>query len=212
MALKKKKHAICFVDDAQSEIDRFCKYLKDDYIIGAGKTLDKALHDLQSKGIKKPKLFVLDMYFPDGPLNTDEELKELHESREKFLEASNDFAIVLKKLRQSSYGGISLATKVKEKYHRTPFIFFTRKGTLEDCMKGYEFGANSVLKKPEPNRDGTKYGNIIEKAYDKAFEGKVEQVSEAINDAIKRASWWWRNRKTIYGLIVGFFLGVLGNG
>lgn len=210
MTSLKKKNAICFIDDDAAEIGRFYRNLKDDFIIGAGTTLEKAIADLP-KGIKKPKLFVLDMYFPVDYQNTKEELEELHQARGKFLEANTEFSIILKKLKQSSEGGILLSNNIIKEYPKTPYIFFTRKGTLDDCMKGYKFGAKNVIKKPDPNRSEMKADISLEESYDKAFEKNVDKVSEAINDVIKQATWWWRNKKTIYGLIAGFFLGVIGS-
>jgi len=37
--------------------------MKDHYIVGAGPTLDKALAELEEQRVKKPDLFLLDLYY-----------------------------------------------------------------------------------------------------------------------------------------------------
>jgi len=57
------KKAVCFVDDDADELHRFSEFMKDHYIVGAGPTLDKALAELEEQRVKKPDLFLLDLYY-----------------------------------------------------------------------------------------------------------------------------------------------------
>jgi CheY-like chemotaxis protein len=198
--------AVCFVDDNIGEIKRFKDNLKDHFIIGAGTSITEALSDLQKRGVRKPDLFILDLYFPEGPRNTEEELMRLDGAREALLEAETEFLSVLAQLKLSSHGGLELAKGLKERWGSTPFIFFTRKGTLEDSVRGLRQGALKVIKKPDPNKSERK-GRTVSEAYDLAFENDAGKIAYEINDAIRLSTWWWKNRK----IVAGFLLGLLSS-
>ena len=59
---------VCFVDDDPEETRCVREFLGDRFVIGAGQSIPAALEDLRNKGVNKPDLFLLDMYFPKGPL------------------------------------------------------------------------------------------------------------------------------------------------
>jgi CheY-like chemotaxis protein len=64
--------ALCFVDDDADEVRRFRGQLGGTFLIGAGTSLPEAIERLKRQGRGEPDLFVLDMYFPEGPPNTAE--------------------------------------------------------------------------------------------------------------------------------------------
>ncbi len=201
-----RKKAVCFVDDNPHEIRRFRKYLKDHFIIGAGTSISEALTDLEKQGCNKPDLFILDLYFPDGPRNTEDEIMELCRARESLLDAESEFITLMAKLRLSSHGGLKLANDLRERWGASPFIYFTRKGTLEDSIRGLKLGALKVLKKPDPNKR-EKECKTVRKAYDLAFKNNAGKIAFEIEDAIRTSSWWWRNKQ----VIAGFMLGVVSS-
>lgn len=208
--MSRKLPAICFVDDDLQEIRRFCENLKSDFIVGAGTSLSQALVQLQSQGRKKPDLFVLDMYFPEGARNTEEELNELHLARKAFLEAQSRFQSVLGRLRQSSHGGLELANQVRKDYASIGYVFLTRKGNLEDAIRAFDHGALKVVKKPDPNENEQR-GKSIDEAYDIAFKNNAGQIAYSIRDAIYASSWRGKYGKAVFGVLIGFLIGVVAS-
>ena len=203
-----KKYAVCVVDDNPEEIRRFRENLGKFFIIGAGTSISEALSDLKKQGYKKPHLFILDLYFPEGPRNTEEELIELERARQSFLEAESEFLVELTRLKLSSHGGLELARDLKERWGDIPFIFFTRKGTLEDSVRALRNGALKVIKKPDPNKK-EKEGKPLSKAYDISFKNNAGKIAYEINDAIRISSWWWRNKKAVIGFLLGLLSSII---
>jgi CheY-like chemotaxis protein len=200
--------AVCLVDDNFKEIKRFRKYLKDYFVIGAGTSISEALSDLQKQGVKKPDLFILDLYFPEGPRNTEEELMKLDAARGALLEAESEFLSVLARLKLSSHGGLELAKNLKDRWGSTPFIFFTRKGTLEDSVRALRQGALKVIKKPDPNKS-EREGRTIHEAFDVAFKNDAGKIVYEINEAIRISTWWWKNRKIMAGFLLGLISSIV---
>jgi DNA-binding NarL/FixJ family response regulator len=178
--------ALCFVDDDAEEVRRFREQLRDRYLIGAGSSLAEAVADLERQGRPWPDLFVLDMYFPEGPPNTPDELRELGEAWSRFLEAKAAFLQVLERLGQSARGGIALANAVRGAYPEAAFSFFTRKGTLEDAIAGLEAGAASIIKKPDPTPE-EREGRSLREACDRAFHRGLDTVVRGIEQGLARA-------------------------
>jgi len=206
--------SVCFVDDDPEEIRRFRENLNSVFTIGAGTSIPDALEDLQKNGLDKPDLFLLDMYFPSGPLSTQEELHELELARADFLTAQSKFLSVLVRVRQSSRGGFNLVEELKSKnqvmrWGQVPYAFFTRKATLEEGIEALDNGAIRVIKKPDPNTT-EKEGRSLSEAYDLAFKNQKTDVARNINDARRRATWWWRHRGDIRGIIIGVVVTILG--
>ena len=197
-----RKSVVCFVDDNPHEIKRFRKYLKKYFVIGSGTSISDALKDLNKQGYKKPDLFILDLYFPDGPRHTEEEIMELCRAREALLDAEGEFVMHMAKLRLSSHGGLKLASDLRERWGAHPFIYFTRKGTLEESVRCLKQGALKVIKKPDPNKR-EKECETVRKAYDLAFKNNAGKIAFEIEDAIRTSSWWWRNKSAVGGFVLG---------
>jgi CheY-like chemotaxis protein len=190
LAMATRKLALCFVDDDPDELSRFKKYLGRYYSIGIGTTFARAVNDLKKTYNRKPDLFVLDMYFPMGA-NTDAERGKLDQTWEKFVAAENELKGVLASMQQTSKGGRSLAEQAKSR--KTPFVFFTRKGNLNDAIEAYEnIGALAVVKKPDPEPSKKPRSKIeIKNARDKALKLDLDReggVFGRIESAIARAS------------------------
>ena len=128
--MRNRKHSLCFVDDDPEELQRFQESFKSLFVVGVGQTLDDALADLRRQGPRKPDLFVLDMYFPEGSLNTKAEQEELRLAWSEYNSAHANFMSVLARLRQTSKGGYALAENVQKKCRSRNYVFFTRKATL----------------------------------------------------------------------------------
>jgi len=178
--------ALCFVDDDADEVRRFREQLGGTFLIGAATSLPDAVERLRRQGRGEPDLFVLDLYFPEGPPNTAEELRELAGAWAHFLEAKAAFAGVLQRLRQSSQGGLALARSVRAAFPGARFSFFTRKGTLEDAIEVLGAGAASIIKKPDPT-DEERAGRPVSEAYDLAFRRALPTVLRGIACALRDA-------------------------
>ncbi len=207
---KEIKESVCLVHDNADEIRRFKENLSDYFTIGAGTSISEALSDLQKQGYNKPDLFILDLYFPEGPKNTEEELMEMEKAREVLLNQQTDFLFVLAQIRQSSQVGLELAKDLHERWGSIPFIFFTRKGTLEDSNRAFRHGALKVIKKPDPNKT-EKEGRPLSAAYDIAFKNNVNKIAYEIKDAIRISSWWWRNKRAVIGFLIGLISSIIGS-
>jgi DNA-binding NtrC family response regulator len=195
--MNKSKRALCFVDDDPAELQRFRHNLESDFIVGVGETLKDAIEDLSAKGPKKPDLFVLDMFFPQGPKNTEKERAELYQAWDRYVQAQADFQSVLGRLRQSSAGGQELARQVREEYPSRRYVFFTRKGTLEEGLAALKHGALQVIKKPDPNSSEVNRMPSV-KAYDLAFKSKAREIASELSDAIKKTNWWWKYKEAFW--------------
>jgi len=206
--MTKRKPSICFIDDSDDELRRFRENLKSRFDIGIGHTLDDAVADLQKQGSKKPKLFVLDMYFPEGPLNTQRELAELHAAWIRYRTAQADFMSVLARLGQTSAGGETLAEQVKKRYGSCKYVFLTRKATLEEGLRALRRGALDVIKKPDPSSTEAQ-GKSLPVLEDEAFRDKSSEIAAELLKAIRNANWWWRHREALIALISTILVNVL---
>ncbi len=147
----KRKPSVCFIDDSDYELRRFRENLQSRFEIGVGRTLDDALADLQKQGFKKPDIFVLDMYFPEGPQNTIQQLSELNAAWAKYRAAHADFMSTLARLGQTIAGGEALADQIRKRYGSPKYVFLSRKATLEEGLRALGRGALDVIKKPDPS-------------------------------------------------------------
>ena len=112
----------------------------------------------------------------------------------KFLQAQAEFNGVLAQLGQTAEGGFRLARELRQRDRKQVFVFFTRKGTLDDAISAYEdVGALSVIHKPDPNVSEIHDGQI-EKAYDRALQAQAELIAAKIDRAIYRSSWRVRTK------------------
>jgi PleD family two-component response regulator len=60
------KKSILFVDDDSREVVRFREVMGTRFGIGAGITLEDALAELRNRGVTKPDLVLLDLYYGPG--------------------------------------------------------------------------------------------------------------------------------------------------
>ena len=206
-SVTRQRYSVCFVDDDPAELRRFRENLQSEFVIGAGRTLDEAMADLRKSGRERPDLFVLDMYFPDGPFNTEEELSELRAAWDRFQLAQADFTAVRIKLRQTSRGGLRLAEELRLRHRSGGYVFFTRKATLEEGLAAIrQSGAVAVIKKPDaPPGEGE--GRPLMEAYDAAFRDHAQDIAEQLTAAIRRTSWWWNHRASVCAAAIAFALG-----
>ena len=206
------KNSVCFVDDDKNELNRFVNYLQKDFIIGIGTNPKEALASLNEKGINRPDLWVLDMYFPEERETSDNGKREINEEWHKFLDARDSFKNVLSKYGQSAHGGLKLANEIKVNFKNSNFVFFTRKGMIDDAIRGLKSEAMQIIKKPDYNEDDLEKANgVYSIANDIAFQKKQDEISQDITNSIKKLKFWYRNKKLIIGIIVAFIVGILAS-
>jgi len=164
----------------------------------------QAIEDLAAQGGKRPALFLRDMYYPEGAPLTPEQRKRLHEERRTLLKAQSRFREFLAELGQTAGGGFALARNLR-RASRVPFAFFSRKGTLEDAIDGYEQGAVAVIKKPDPSPSGE--AADLDYEYDRTAREAANLTAGHIERAIQRTSWRRRHASWIAGMF-GFLIGV----
>jgi hypothetical protein len=80
-----RKHVICFIDDDPQELQRFRANLNDHFEVAIGTSVSGATEDLKKQGFDKPDLFLLDLYYPEGPTSSAKELEGLAAARHEFL-------------------------------------------------------------------------------------------------------------------------------
>jgi hypothetical protein len=220
-----KRRSLCYIDDDAGDLARFKKAMGDDYFVGVGTSVTRALDDLKTvqdansswarrlwahhvKDLicgRRVDLFVLDMYFPREGKNSPEELAELDKAWDQFRKAERSLRKVLSDLGQDIDGGLRLAKEVKSRgwHSRTPFVFFTRKGNLLGAITAYEHtDALAVVKKPDP-REG--FDELHRSAvYDNAMIEDKTSLTRAFDSAIHKASFRYRYKGHIEGFITGF--------
>jgi hypothetical protein len=213
-----RKYSLCLVDDDENELKRFKKAFGDEYYVGTGTNLNKAESDLAATlprhrfnfwSRQKVNLYVLDMYYPRGTTNTPEQRAQLAKTWSDFCKSNRKLKEVLTNLDQSFDGGRELADQVKRRgFVRTPpFVFFTRKGNLEDAVMAYEqVKAVAVIKKPDPWDDDTS-----EEAKDTALYDSRETIIRKLQAAITSASFVYQHKEAILSSLIGFITGVLAN-
>jgi CheY-like chemotaxis protein len=171
------------VDDDPEEVRRFRRFLASRFVVGAGTSLPAALADLRAQGRERPDVFALDLYFPEGEPNTDDERAELARAWVRFLEAKAELTAVLERLRQSPEGGLALAGRIAADFPGVPVTFFTRKGTLEDAIAALEAGVAAIVKKPDPD-DHERAGWSTADACDAAFARELPKVVQGLERAL----------------------------
>jgi hypothetical protein len=183
----RRRLALCVVDDDPDELARFEKYMKKYFYVGTGSSVEDARTDLQRKHRRKPNLFVLDMYFPTK-VTSDADRAELDQSWEEFCAAEDKLKTVLGRLGQSSKGGRNLAEQVKSLGKH--FVFFTRKGNLNDAIEAFQHTeALSVIKKPDPqlSAGAPRSKEQTKKARDHAMKELGTNLRDEIKTAVERA-------------------------
>lgn len=205
---------ICFVDDDPNERERVIKYLGDKFVIGTGGSIEAAINNLKEITIRKPHLFLLDLYFPQGGRPpSDQELKELEIARQDYLMAELQFTNTLSRLRQTRDGGLELAEEVKRR--KGVFAFFSRKATYEDAICAIRYGAVKLIKKPDPTPDEITSHVPLNKAYDIAFADSVNKgnMINEILTALRFTSIWHRIPRwafAIANIVIGIIISISG--
>jgi hypothetical protein len=211
----RRKYSLCLVDDDENELKRFRKVFGDEYYVGIGTNLTQAESDLRATlprhklnlSRHKVNLYLLDMYYPKGTTNTPEQRAQLAKAWSDSCKANRKLKEVLTNLDQSFDGGRELAGQVKKRgFVRTPpFVFFTRKGNLEDAVIAYEqVNAIAVIKKPDPWDDDTS-----EEAKDKALYDSRETILRKLQTAIDSAGFFYQHKAAILSSLISFTTGVL---
>jgi len=198
------RKSICLIDDDPAELTRFHAALEKWFLVGAGLTIRDALKDLQERGGRRPALFLIDLYHPEGAGPTPEQRSELHAARRRFLDAHMQFRALLSKHGQTTIGGINLALDLPR---GAPFAFFTRKGTLDDLVDTYDSLAVALIKKPDP---GTQFGSNLDDAYDRAARDGAARIANEIERAIRQASWAKKHALAL-GRLEGIAIGVVAS-
>ena len=177
---------ICFIDDDPVEVDVFKKVFGEDFSVIASTKLTSVLEQLESTK-KRPRLFVLDLYFPQGRESSQAERAQMIKLRGKVEDAQRELSKYLFTIGQDKRGGIEMLRSLQEKYPTVPVVFYTRKGTLEDAIYCKAEGADAVLKKPPPeNFDET--GNIKQQLEEAALRHK-DTLTREFNRLVCTSGW-----------------------
>lgn len=178
--------------------------MRDRYIIGAGHTLLDALGDLRQQGVKRPDIFLPDLYY--GPNTEDEKRAEIAEAHERISETTKALDVLLIKAGQSPNGGFDLVEQVTRKHPDIPLAFFSRKASIEDAERAHRRRI-SILRKPDPDDNDT--GTRAERC-DAALKRHHDELIRRIDEIIGQNTWWARYGRRVE-LIFAFLLGVAGN-
>ena len=137
---------ICFIDDDEAEVEAFKSVFSDDFTVIANKTPQSVLSELKSLKLKA-NLFVLDLYFSDGPASSSEECNRMIELKSKVDVAQKELSDYLFTICQSRDGGLKIMKYIRDNYPATPIVFYTRKGTLADAVVCIDNGADGIFPK-----------------------------------------------------------------
>ncbi len=200
------KRTICFIDDDVNELTRFKDAMKRVYKVITGSSYEECSDKLKKHKLKKPDLWVLDLYFPTGSAtNTPKHRSEMDQRYHKLVESIRKFRAFLVDIGQGPSGGLENLEKCKK--DRVPVLFLTRKGTLDDAVECIDKGAERVLRKPMAPR-GTKAENMSTGVLDKAMSNDAGKLRGYFDDAISKNSHLNRY-KYIYVLLIGALFGAL---
>ena len=200
----KRNTSVCYVDDDPDDVRRFRTLMQDRYTIGAGHTLPDALGELKQRRIKRPDIFLLDLYY--GPNTDDEKHAEIAESYEELSKKVKELQVLLVQAGQSPNGGFDLVDQVRKKHESVSLAFFSRKASMEDAERAHRQKV-PVLKKPDP--DDSDEGTMAQR-YDMAFRRHRDELARQIDGIIDRNTFWARNSRWIEW-IIAFLLGVASN-
>jgi hypothetical protein len=194
------KKAVCFVDDDADELHRFREFMKDHYIVGAGPTLDKALAELGDQRVRKPDLFLLDLYY--GPHSNKAKRGQIAELDGQLSALEAKMRALLTEAGQSPQWGFELAGEAHKRFPGIPRVFFSRKAFLEDALRAQKEGL-PLFEKPDPTADDI--GATDEERKDVAFKRHAEQIRRSLDGRINLNTWWVRNRQKVESFSTGFF-------
>jgi len=195
-----RNKTLCFIDDDPQELSRFNRAMKNHYEVISGLNYKECKDKLKKKNLKKPDLWVLDLFFPrHGETNTSEELFEMNQRYHQLSESIKNFRSYLVEIGQGPDGGLELLEKCKRS--GVPVVFLTRKGTIDDAIQCKDNGAERVLKKPMPSNWPTE-SDKVKKALDQAMLDGSPKLIDYFEGIISKNSRW--NKYKHYYL---FFIG-----
>lgn len=199
-----KRKAVCFVDDDADEVSRFRTFMRDHYIVGAGTTLARAIDELQDQRVKKPDIFLLDLYY--GPETTEAMRARIDALDEELSDSERKMRELLVEAGQSPQGGFDLSEEIRSRFPRVPRAFFSRKAFLEDALRAQDEGL-PVLEKPDSHAADT--GATKKERYDAAFERHAVEIARWLDRKINLNTWWVRHREKLGSFAMGFFFFLL---
>lgn len=213
-----RKYSLCFVDDDEHELNKFKAAFESEFYVGIGTDLGKAEANLREVlprrkfNFWRPKvhLYVLDMYYPTGTTNNSEQRANLAKALGDCCKANRHLKTVLAELHQTFDDGRDQATRVKRRgfVRKTPFVFFTRKGHLEDCVLAYEqVRPMAVIKKPDPWDEA----DVSEEAKDNALFSSRDTIAKKLRIAIDNAGFFYQHKEAVLASLISFGMGLLAN-
>lgn len=213
-----RKYSLCFVDDDEHELKRFKAAFEGEFYVGIGTDLGKAEANLTENMPRRqfhfwrPRvhLYVLDMYFPIGTTNTPEQRAKLAKALVDCRKANQHLKAVLGELHQTFDDGRNQATRVKHRgfVRKTPFVFFTRKGNLEDSILAYEeVKPIAVIKKPDPWDEA----DVSEEAKDHALFSSRDTIAKKLRLAIDNAGFLYQHKEAVLASLISFVMGLAAN-
>jgi len=144
-----KRVAIGFVDDDPEEVRIFETVFGEEFDVFGGTRLLPVIERLR-QARRRPNLFVLDLYFSSGHATSPDQRREMIRLKQEVEAAQHRLMDYLTRIQQSRDGGLRLAAQLRDLFPTVPFIFYTRKGTLDDVDACRDAGASFVLRKPHP--------------------------------------------------------------
>lgn len=188
------KKRVCFIDDADFEIELFTTAFGGTFELVTGHSLTECDRGIDDKWGSPPDLFVLDLYFPQQVVDQNR-LTELKASPPAIVPDGGDLVLatqnymalekrlmdLLRALGQTPQGGLDLAQSIREstKFRGVPMVFYSRNPTAEDyvrCMQ--EEGVLSLIPKPTGN---TREETIAETR--RLSDGLADKFSRAMTPA-----------------------------
>ena len=183
--MTRAKRVICFVDDDPNELARFARAMGDRYEVITGTEFAACHKELQKRGLGRPDLWVLDLYFPqrqDAP-NTADELNTMNSKFFALHKAIGEFREFLASIGQGAGGGLQLLQQCKSA--GGPVIMLTRKGMLDDAILCMDQGATAVLKKPMPDHwPQDNDPQAVRAALDEAMMENSQQLMDRFEEVI----------------------------
>ncbi len=144
-----KRVTIGFVDDDPEEVRIFERVFGEEFTIFGGTRLLPVVERLR-QARRRPNLFVLDLYFATGAATSPDQRREMIRLKQEVEAAQRRLMDYLSQIHQSRDGGLRLAAQLRDTYPTVPFVFYTRKGTLDDVDACRDACASFVLRKPHP--------------------------------------------------------------
>lgn len=149
-------------------------------------------------------------HMPAHTTNTPEQRAKLAKALGDCRKANQDLKAVLGELHQTFDDGRNQATRVKRRgfVRKTPFVFFTRKGNLEDGILAYEeVKPMAVIKKPDPWDEA----DVSEEAKDDALFSSRDTIAKKLRMAIDNAGFFYQHKEAVLASLISFLMGVLAN-